>query len=149
MKEWRYSPSLLDLVTRWRWVVSFTPLPLYLLGNEPPVPIGWEAGWAPEPVYTLWKREKSCTAGNQTWAVQPVAHHYTDSPLNVILPYMSRSPKWFLSWKMSVIWKFTCVLPREIWALLLVVVRDEHPNCTSPQFKSGIKGNGKGNCPCA
>jgi hypothetical protein len=42
-------------------------------GKEPPVPIGQEAGCAPEPVWTLWRREKSCTAGNRTRAVQPVA----------------------------------------------------------------------------
>jgi hypothetical protein len=28
-------------------------------GKEPPVTIGYEAGWAPEPVWTLWRREKS------------------------------------------------------------------------------------------
>jgi hypothetical protein len=39
----------------------------------PPVPIGGEAGWAPEPVWTLWRRENFCTAGNRTRAVQPVA----------------------------------------------------------------------------
>jgi hypothetical protein len=26
-------------------------------GKEPPVPIGYEAGWAPEPVWTLETRE--------------------------------------------------------------------------------------------
>jgi hypothetical protein len=40
--------------------------------NEALVPIGEEAGW------TLWRRENSCTAGNRTWAVQPVARHCTD-----------------------------------------------------------------------
>jgi hypothetical protein len=34
------------------------------------------AGWAPCPVWTLWRTEKSCPAGNQTRAVQPVARHY-------------------------------------------------------------------------
>jgi hypothetical protein len=29
------------------------------LGEEPPVPIVYEAGWAPEPVWTLWRREKT------------------------------------------------------------------------------------------
>jgi len=27
-------------------------------GKEPPVPIKYEAGWAPEPVWTRWWREK-------------------------------------------------------------------------------------------
>jgi hypothetical protein len=30
-----------------------TTLPL---GKEPPVPIGWEAGWTPEPVWTTWRK---------------------------------------------------------------------------------------------
>jgi hypothetical protein len=29
MGEWRYSSTILDLGTRWRWVVSFMPRPLY------------------------------------------------------------------------------------------------------------------------
>jgi len=33
--KWRYSPhSFLDLGTRWRWVVSVTPRPLYLPGKS-------------------------------------------------------------------------------------------------------------------
>jgi hypothetical protein len=41
------------------------------------VPIGWEAGWPSEPVWTSWTREKFvCPAGNWTPAVQPVAHCY-------------------------------------------------------------------------
>jgi hypothetical protein len=31
----------------------FTP------GKEPPVPIGEEVGWTPEPIWTLWRRENS------------------------------------------------------------------------------------------
>jgi hypothetical protein len=41
-------------------------------GKEPQEPIGLEAGWAPDSVWTPW-RKISCTAGNQTRAVQPVA----------------------------------------------------------------------------
>jgi hypothetical protein len=26
------------------------------LGKEPPVPIGYEAGWDPEPVWTTWRK---------------------------------------------------------------------------------------------
>jgi hypothetical protein len=28
----------------------------FTFGEVPPVPVGWEAGWAPEPVWTLLKR---------------------------------------------------------------------------------------------
>jgi hypothetical protein len=86
--EWTYSSTILDLGTRWRWVVSFTPLPHYPPGTQPTVPIREEAGWALEPVLTLWRREKSCTVGNRNLAVQ-----YTDwlipTPCNFILCYIS------------------------------------------------------------
>jgi hypothetical protein len=43
-------------------------------GKEPSVPIGWEAGRTPEPVWTRWRREKFLAlAGNRTPIVQPVA----------------------------------------------------------------------------
>jgi hypothetical protein len=46
---------------------------------EPPVPIGKEAGWASEPVRTLWIKEKSLVAaGNRTLAVKPIDLRYTD-----------------------------------------------------------------------
>jgi hypothetical protein len=48
-------------------------------GKESLVPIGWEAGWASELVLMLWSREKSLIpVVNQTLAIQPVAHFYTD-----------------------------------------------------------------------
>jgi hypothetical protein len=33
--SWSIAPRILDLATRWRWVVSFTPLPLYPQGRSP------------------------------------------------------------------------------------------------------------------
>jgi hypothetical protein len=33
MREWRYNSTIRNFGTRWRWVVSFTPLLLYLQGN--------------------------------------------------------------------------------------------------------------------
>jgi hypothetical protein len=38
-------------------VVNFTPRPPYLPGKNP-VRIEEEAGWAPELVWTFWRREK-------------------------------------------------------------------------------------------
>jgi hypothetical protein len=47
--------SLTSALAGGEWSASrpgrFTP------GKEPPVPIGKEAGWAPEPVWTLWRSE--------------------------------------------------------------------------------------------
>jgi hypothetical protein len=41
--------------------------------------LGYEAGWASEPVWTLWSRWKSpVPTRDQTLTVQPVAHHYTN-----------------------------------------------------------------------
>jgi hypothetical protein len=37
------APRILDLSTRWRWVVSFTPRPLYPRGREPGT--HWIGGW--------------------------------------------------------------------------------------------------------
>jgi hypothetical protein len=49
--------------------------PLY----ELPVLIGYEADWASDPVWTLWRREESLVPdGNRTLTVQPIAHLYTD-----------------------------------------------------------------------
>jgi hypothetical protein len=45
-----------------------------------PVTIGQEAGYAPEPVWTLWRRDKYLAlAGTRTRTVQPVARRYTGS----------------------------------------------------------------------
>jgi hypothetical protein len=65
MGKWRYSSTILDLGTRWRWVFSFTPLPLYPWGKSPGT--HWIGGWVGP------RREKSCIAGNRTRVVQPVA----------------------------------------------------------------------------
>jgi hypothetical protein len=51
MGEWRYSSTFLDLGTRWRWVVSFTPLPLYPRGKSSRYPLDRRLG-GPESVST-------------------------------------------------------------------------------------------------
>jgi hypothetical protein len=48
-------------------------------GKGPPVPIGQEAGWAPEPVWKQRLEEKSsASVGDRTPVIQPIASHYTD-----------------------------------------------------------------------
>jgi len=54
----RIVPGILNFGARWRRVVSFTPLPLYLRGKSLRYH-WWEAGWALEPVWTRWQREKT------------------------------------------------------------------------------------------
>jgi hypothetical protein len=91
MREWRYNSTILHLSTRRRWVVRFTPWPLY-----PRVLFGYEAAWAPEPVWTLWEREISCPARIRTPAVQPAGHPYSDWSLSShnFLFYSSFSQCW-------------------------------------------------------
>jgi hypothetical protein len=46
---------------------------LHTFAALPPVPIGWEGGWAPQLVWTQWRREKYLAlTGNRTPAVQPM-----------------------------------------------------------------------------
>jgi hypothetical protein len=54
-----------------------------LPGKSPAVLIVKEAGWDTEPVWELWRREKSCHAGKQTRTVKPVARRYIDSSWRV------------------------------------------------------------------
>jgi hypothetical protein len=75
------NPHFLGLGTSWRWVVSFTPLPLYPL-ERAPVPSLQDIGWTPEPVWTIWRSENFLTtSGLKTPSpllVQSVASGYTD-----------------------------------------------------------------------
>jgi hypothetical protein len=55
------------------------PAALYPPRKGPTVPIGNEAGWAPEPVWTqgLEEEKSSAPVGDRTPIVQPVVRHYT------------------------------------------------------------------------
>jgi hypothetical protein len=70
MGEWRYSSNVLDLGSRCRWVVSFTTRPLYPWGYRSRYPLDKRLG-GPR-LWTLWRRQKLCHAGNRTRAVKPV-----------------------------------------------------------------------------
>jgi hypothetical protein len=48
-------------------------------GKEPMAPIECEAGWAPKPVWTLWRRKQPLAAGkNRTPVVRLVGRRCTD-----------------------------------------------------------------------
>jgi hypothetical protein len=51
-RSWRYISIILELGTSWRWLASFTLLPLYSI-SEYPAHISWESGRTLE---TLWKK---------------------------------------------------------------------------------------------
>jgi hypothetical protein len=54
------------------------PAAFYPPGKGPPVPIGKDAGWAPEPVWIQRLEEKSfAPAGDRTPIAQSVVRHYT------------------------------------------------------------------------
>jgi hypothetical protein len=54
------------------------PAALYPRGKDPPVPIEYKAGWAPEPVWTQVLEDKSSApVGDWIPVVQPVVRHYT------------------------------------------------------------------------
>jgi hypothetical protein len=49
--------------------------------KEPLVPIEYEVGWSPEPVWTIWRRENSLRYRDSTSdpsVIKPIASPYTD-----------------------------------------------------------------------
>jgi hypothetical protein len=73
------TPHVFNLGTRWRWVVIVTPWPLYPWEKSPPINLGVEAGWTPEPVWTQWREKIAAPSRNLTLVVQPVQPwHYTE-----------------------------------------------------------------------
>jgi len=60
----------------WRWVVSFTPRPLYHRGCGPPEPIGFEAGWGLRAGLNAMAKRKNpiiAPARNRTLVLKPAA----------------------------------------------------------------------------
>jgi hypothetical protein len=111
MGEWMYrSVSLTSALVGDEWSASrsgrFTPW------KELPVPIGYKIGWAPEPVWRLWKRENSWPyrdSNSDLSVVKPVASRYTDCA--------STAPvEFFFQWLYSplglwlLIFRFTIIL---------------------------------------
>jgi hypothetical protein len=46
-------------------------------GKEPPVPVGYEAGWAQDLVWTLWSREKSLAKSIISFLVKQIIKEWT------------------------------------------------------------------------
>jgi hypothetical protein len=78
MGEWRYSSTIVGLCTRWRWVVSFSPLPLYLPGKNPRYPSDRRLGGSQSRSGSCGEEKHLVPAENQTPAVQPVDRRYTE-----------------------------------------------------------------------
>jgi hypothetical protein len=75
------APLILDLGTRWRWVVSFTPRPLYRQGKTPGT--HWIGGWVgpravPDAVVKRKIPSPSRESKPRTPIFQLVARRYTD-----------------------------------------------------------------------
>jgi hypothetical protein len=92
MGEWRYTSTILDLDTRWRWVVSFTHLPLYSRGKSPRYPLARRLGWCQS-------RSGRCGEGKNLAMMYGSAHCHM--------------PAWFNSALSNV---FICILGR-IWLM--------------------------------
>jgi hypothetical protein len=78
MGEWRYSSIIFDLDTRWKWVVSFTPRPLYLRWRSPRNAFDRRLGGLQKRSGRCGIEENIVSAGNRTPAAQPVARRFTD-----------------------------------------------------------------------
>jgi hypothetical protein len=72
-------PRILELGTRWRRVVSFTPRPLYAQGKSPRYPLMRRLG-GPQSRYRTGGEEKNShpLPGLEPLIIQPVAQRYTD-----------------------------------------------------------------------
>jgi hypothetical protein len=88
-------PHLPDLGTGWRWVASFTPLPLYPWGKSHRYPLDRRLSGPPEPVWMTWRTENSFPnlySNSNTLVVQHVASHYT----NYAIPALRKD---YVNWK--------------------------------------------------
>jgi hypothetical protein len=129
MWKWSYSSNFLDLSTRWWWVVSFMPWPLYSQGKNPWCPLGRSLG-GPQSSSGCYggRREKSCTVRNWTQAVQPITNCYTDwgeymtRTKSVVVWHIGKGnssnweifPSKSISWQLKImykIWQITRLIP--------------------------------------
>jgi hypothetical protein len=77
--------------------------------KQPPVPMGYEAGWAPEPVWTTWRREKSCpyrySKSDPSAVQQPIAIPTELSRLPIIIRKITKNYAFMLDFIVSTLLK--------------------------------------------
>jgi hypothetical protein len=73
MGEWRYRSAILDLGSRWRRVVTFTPLPFYPQGKSPWYPLDGRLGGPQSRSGRCGEEKNLSPAGNRTLAIHSVA----------------------------------------------------------------------------
>jgi hypothetical protein len=72
------APRILDLGTRWRPVVSFTPRPLYPQGKRPRYPWDWSLGGPQSrPGHGGEEKNSQSLPGLEPPIIQPAAQRYT------------------------------------------------------------------------
>jgi hypothetical protein len=71
--EWRYSSTIFDVGTRYKWVVSFAAWPLYPWGNSCRYLFDGRLGGPQSRSGSCGVKKTFAPAGNQTLAFQPVA----------------------------------------------------------------------------
>jgi hypothetical protein len=86
MREWRYSSTILDLGTRWRWVFSFALRPLYFWWNIKLYPLDRRLSGYQDPCEHCGEEKNLTPAENGTPVVKPVACCHADwaTPTSVI-----------------------------------------------------------------
>jgi hypothetical protein len=72
-----YLLTILDLGSRWRLVVSFTPRPLYSHEKSQRYPLNWRLDGSRTSLDGAEKRKSLAPARNRTPVVQPVARDCT------------------------------------------------------------------------
>jgi hypothetical protein len=97
--EWTYRSSVLDVGTRWRWMVSFTPLPLYSRGKSPRYPLYRRMGGPQSPSGHCGEEKNLAPAGNRTRAYQLVARcckvfHFHNHVLNLMFVNLKANYPW-------------------------------------------------------
>jgi hypothetical protein len=75
--EWSYGCTIFDLGSRWRWVISLTPRPLYLQEISSRYPLDRQS--LPQSPSRLCGEDKYLSPARiRTPAVQLIVHHYVD-----------------------------------------------------------------------